>query len=98
VGREKRNGLARRAIAEGLNVTQRKADVTFMRAAGGSGVDPPSASEACLLKGDGLPGVVERVRKCLSILERGHGRQFQTHGYGHWPWLTNDSNASPGKC
>ncbi len=33
-------------------------------------------SEACLFKGDGLTGGVERVCKCLSILERGHGRQF----------------------
>jgi hypothetical protein len=57
-GEEETKRLGQEAIGEGLDVTQRKAYVTFMQAAGGSGVDPPSTSEACLLKGDGLTGAV----------------------------------------
>jgi hypothetical protein len=45
---EETKGLAKRAIAKGLDVTQRKANVTFMRVAG---VESRPASS------DGLTGV-----------------------------------------
>ena len=53
-GEEETKGLAKRAIGEDLDVTQRKANVTFMRAAG--------AEWSCLCGGppaaaNGLTGV-----------------------------------------
>lgn len=70
---EETKGLAKRAVAEGLDVTKRKADVTFMRVRG-EWIRCASRRE------DGLTGVRASVRKCLSILDRQF--LFQSHGYG----------------
>jgi hypothetical protein len=65
-GEEETKGFAKRAIGEGLDVTTRKANVTFMRV---EGVDPPCSQKVAARRRwpDWRTG---SVRKCLSILDR----------------------------
>jgi hypothetical protein len=73
-GEEETKGLAKRQ----LDVTQRKSEChVYAGREHGPGCSS-SSSES------GLTGVKECVRQRLSILDSGHGRQFQSHGYGQW--------------